>query len=837
MDVIAYSHTHWDREWYHSFEEFRLRFIEVFDDIIAKLQSNELSVFYLDAQTILIDDYLEIFPSKKDLIENLIKNKKLYVGPWYVLSDELLPSGESLIRSLLIGIRQAKTLGCCDFAGYLPDSFGHNSAMPAILNGFDIKNAIFWRGGGDRKSEFLWKSKDGTEVLATYLIQGYFQDAFSLDVTEEKRAEILKLTLDKIKEYNSTNTILLPVGADHLKAVDNLKNKIAEINKRLDGYHIKEGSVFDYLSAIKPKHLETYTGELRDNKRNYILPGVYSTRTYIKQQHAEATHTLTKLCEPLQTLCNIFDISPSRKAQLDYGWKLFLQNNPHDSICGCSIDEVHREMMTRYEKLKELNYGIIARVKKDLIKKFPKANLIICNPSAYQHRGTVEFISNKKLPSSKKYSLLTTSRAFPFKKLHDPKEIPITEDMTELYTYTGVVELKPFEIKAISYDMLKEDFEEVKTTKKSLENEYLKVELANGKIILQDKRTNKTFNINHSIKDFSDYGDTYNYAPIKNDTGIDPKFLSSSIIKNTPHQGIIELTYEIGIPDSLTKKLTRSKRLIKHLIKTQLILKTNSKFLEFLTEFDNKSKDHMLTVSFHMKENITSTISEDAEGLLKREFNPNFDIHREIKNIPPRMELKTNTAPMQRFVCTQNIGIITQGLQEYSVEKNKLNITLLRSTALLSNPKNPARKVPAGPPLEVKEAQCTGKVSAKYAIYPYEDENELFEQTDKFFGNIISFDTEGDDSQKGYEDSLYLLETDNKNIYFQSLKQSEDSEHAIILRCLNLSSKKQQLKIKSDIKKFDMEITNLEEIIKEKNISSVEFKPYELKTVKLISKE
>ena len=245
----------------------------------------------------------------------------------------------------------------------------------------------------------------------------------------------------------------------------------------------------------------------------------------------------------------------------------------------------------------------------------------------------------------------------------------------------------------------------------------------------------------------------------------------------------------------------------------------------------------MLTVSFHMKENITSTISEDAEGLLKREFNPNFDIHREIKNIPPRMELKTNTAPMQRFVCTQNLGIITQGLQEYSVEKNKLNITLLRSTALLSNPKNPARKIPAGPPLEVEGAQCTGKISAKYALYPYENENELFEQTDKFFGNIISFDTEKDDLQKEYEDSLCLLEPDNKNIYLQSLKQSEDNEQAIILRCLNLSSKKQQLKIKSNIKKFDTEIANLEEITKEKNISSVEFKPYELKTVKLISKE
>ena len=178
MKIIAYLHTHWDREWYRTFEEFRFRFIEVFDDIVKKLENEEFGQFYLDGQTILIDDLLEIYPDKKDLIKKLISEKKIVIGPWYTLADEFLVSGESLIRNLLIGTKQAKYFGVNDFAGYLPDAFAHSAGMVDILSSFGIKNALLWRGAGDKKSEFIWKSKNGDKIQVTHLLEGYFQDFF-----------------------------------------------------------------------------------------------------------------------------------------------------------------------------------------------------------------------------------------------------------------------------------------------------------------------------------------------------------------------------------------------------------------------------------------------------------------------------------------------------------------------------------------------------------------------------------------------------------------------------------------------------------------------------------
>ena len=46
--VYAYVHTHWDREWYREFEEFRVRLLDVVDDVLNKLQTNELETFYFD---------------------------------------------------------------------------------------------------------------------------------------------------------------------------------------------------------------------------------------------------------------------------------------------------------------------------------------------------------------------------------------------------------------------------------------------------------------------------------------------------------------------------------------------------------------------------------------------------------------------------------------------------------------------------------------------------------------------------------------------------------------------------------------------------------------------
>ena len=185
--VTAYVHAHWDREWYREFEDFRLRLIEVFNEVISAIQNGDLPCFYFDGQTSALEDYLEIYPEKTNLIKNLIKEKKLRIGAFYCSADSFLVSGESLYRNMEIGIKKSKDFGETDFIGYLSDTFGHSHCIPYILKSLNINKACLWRGLGDLNADLTW---DGIDV--TYLIQGYFQDFLNSSLPIEKKAELLK---------------------------------------------------------------------------------------------------------------------------------------------------------------------------------------------------------------------------------------------------------------------------------------------------------------------------------------------------------------------------------------------------------------------------------------------------------------------------------------------------------------------------------------------------------------------------------------------------------------------------------------------------------------------
>ncbi|DAB24611.1 TPA: hypothetical protein CPT85_03150, partial [Candidatus Gastranaerophilales bacterium HUM_21] len=275
--VYAYLHTHWDREWYREFEEFKVRLVEVFDDVLNKLEKNEIPSFYFDGQTAALQDYLEIRPEKQDFIKKLIKDKRLFIGPYYCSTDSFLVDSESLIKNLQMGISYSKAFGCHDYIAYHADTFGHSAHIPQIVKYFDINNAIFWRGLGELESEFLFN-----DLKSIYLIEGYFHDYFSAQISYEKKAEFLKRTLDRIAKYSSDN-MLLPLGADHLAAPDNIKEQIKEVNKLLDDYEIVLSTPFEYLDKVKGNYKKNITHEFRDTKRNFILPGVYSSRIDLKQ--------------------------------------------------------------------------------------------------------------------------------------------------------------------------------------------------------------------------------------------------------------------------------------------------------------------------------------------------------------------------------------------------------------------------------------------------------------------------------------------------------------------------------------------------------------------------
>lgn len=840
MDVIVYAHTHWDREWYRPFQEFRLRLIDVLNQVIDQLSDGRMACFYLDGQTIILEDYLQIHPEKRQVIVELVKNKKLIIGPWYVLADEFLVSGESLIRNLLTGINISKNFGEQSFIGYMPDSFGHNSEMPRILQSFNIKNAVVWRGVGNHKSEFFWKSTDGSSVLATYLVEGYFQDILNQDFsTEEKTKKIAEL-LNKIKHFAVSDVILLPVGGDHLAPPPIFDKQIKKINGHIHNYFLSVGTISDYINLVENKNItfEEIQGELRDNSRSPILPGTFSSRLYLKIANAKSTWKLNKLAEPLQTYMKAAGILSSGKKELEYAWKLLLQNHPHDSICGCSVDEVHNEMMSRFNQLDQISEGLISRCFHSLAHKVKKGNIIVYNSSDYAFSGVVKVKTTEKLPKNLTSQYLGYTKEFPKEILFDIKRVPFQEDIREHHEYLIWVEdLPPHSITLIDDEYkYKKHSTIVETGPQFIKNSKITLKVNNdGTFTLIDSDSGKEFYNIHAFYDYADKGDTYNFCPIQHDIPQKGRLVRTEVIENGSLRGILRLFYEMEIPESFDKeKNHRSYNILTHIIIVDLIVHADSKRVECKMRWENFSKDHILQVKFKFDDKIYKTVSENNLGLIERNFDPDYSLSA---SIPAKKgyELKTNTAPMQRFVWANGLGVITEGLSEYGVHQHDLYITLLRSVGKLSNGAIDTRNIPAGPPLDVPDAQCLGKQKARYAFCAANNPEELFIEADRFMRSILTESGVANDASCEKEIPHNLINYNNSEIYTYAVKlPCDENQKGLIIRLMNISGNNQAMKISSD-NKFSgfTEVNSLEEKLSEfyKIEEEIKFRPYELKTL------
>ncbi|MBZ0201105.1 MAG: hypothetical protein K8H86_14630, partial [Ignavibacteriaceae bacterium] len=131
------SNTHWDREWRFPFQRNRQMLVDMIDSVLDILEKEpEYRAFHLDSQSIVLHDYLQIKPQKKDLIVKLVKANRLLIGPWYILPEEFQVGGENLIRNLLIGHKVCKEYGGVSKIGYSPFSWGQISQLPQIYKEF-----------------------------------------------------------------------------------------------------------------------------------------------------------------------------------------------------------------------------------------------------------------------------------------------------------------------------------------------------------------------------------------------------------------------------------------------------------------------------------------------------------------------------------------------------------------------------------------------------------------------------------------------------------------------------------------------------------------------------
>jgi len=444
--LVIVSHTHWDREWYLPFQQFRMKLVKMIDKLLDVLKTNpEFKCFTLDGQTIILEDYLEIRPEKKEELRKRIEEGRIIVGPWYVQPDEFLVSGESIIRNLMLGHKIANKFGKVMKVGYVPDSFGHISQMPQILQGFEINSFIFTRGLGDEgetlKSEFNWQAPDGTSVLAIHQRRGY-GNAAHLSKDPQKALERIKEEVKSLGPYASTHNILLNNGGDHREPLSYLPEVIKYINTHLKNVKLIQGSFIDYLNYVKSERSDfsSFKGELRSAKYVYLLNGVYSSRIYLKQANEKVQTLLEKWAEPSSTFAWILG-KPFPRGFLSQAYKYLLQNHAHDSICGCSIDQVHQDMMRRFTWSEQIANNIVEESLEFLIQNigtFSSENkensqvIVVFNPLAGPRTDAVQ--TKVEVVGLKTEELIlknSSGQIIPYQVLGVKENPPLTYEITK----------------------------------------------------------------------------------------------------------------------------------------------------------------------------------------------------------------------------------------------------------------------------------------------------------------------------------------------------------------------------------------------------------------------
>jgi 2-O-(6-phospho-alpha-D-mannosyl)-D-glycerate hydrolase len=388
MDQLYFVvHTHWDREWYQPFQQMRARLVTMADRMIPLVERGTIPSFHFDGQTIVLDDYLEMRPRAEPRLRNLIRAGKIQVGPWYVLADSFLVSGESLIRNLEIGMAIARRFGRPLDVGYLPDQFGHIAQMPQILAGFGFTTAVLWRGvGADvNRNRFTWEALDGSSVLTVYLPNGYSNGAnLPLESVESfvTRAEQIAR---RERDFAAGTPILVMNGTDHAPPDSRLSARINEA-REISAMTFETGSLENYVRRLADLPLDgtpRHRGELRSPLRSHLLPGVTSARTWIKQRDFENCRALERYADPLAALANALGRDAGLDAFLEMAWRTEIQNHPHDSICGCSVDQVHIDMRYRFDQAAMLAETAVRRASAAClnIRNADASEIVVFNPS------------------------------------------------------------------------------------------------------------------------------------------------------------------------------------------------------------------------------------------------------------------------------------------------------------------------------------------------------------------------------------------------------------------------------------------------------------------------
>lgn len=854
--VHVVAHTHWDREWYQPLARFRQRLVALVDELLDDPPPDDES-FLLDGQAILLDDYLSVRPERAAELSTLLQHRRLEAGPWYVLADELIPSGEALVRNLLAGRRALRALRAhAPPVLYCPDSFGHPAALPTIACGFDIPVIIAWRGFGGRRwpvgDTFKWSAADGSSVLLFHLPRDGYEYGSHLPVEPGAARERWRRIRSELGERSRTGVLLVQNGADHharqphqREAVARLATAAVEDGDRVRGSSLR-GFVEDLTARVRmasvtrsksprARDLPKIAGELRDSYGyTWTLASTLATRAAQKRRNATAERMLIRDAEPWAALARQARASRSRRPLIVAAWKTLLEAQPHDTLCGCSIDTVALAADRRFEDAIVQAVGVREDAVSDLIGYDPAASrdardqwhpvLIVRNATAAP-RGGVALVDVRRWKEdvpvgagsapppdhSDETAVARTSgrvsgrlardrlpsvvagartqqlaRYSAYDRVESPRHYPSNARVSAARAAMWIDNVPGYGIKALS---LRETgrrapavVNPVRATDTTLDNGLVRLVVEEGNISIEDVASGRRIAALFVVEDLVDAGDLY--TPSLRGPAASDSVDAPAITHRGPLVGEARIAWRLTDLRSETDHPAPAAVTAGRII-ARVSLHANSPIVRVHVTGHNSADDHRLRLGVATDVRNGAVWADAAFGSVRR--HP-----IELPSEDLVMEMAPATAPLQRYVSlfrgATGATLFSDGLAEYeATPAGEIFVTLVRAVGELSRNDLPERPGHAGWPVPTPLAQSHGPFEARFGLWLHGGRApETIAQIERASDEVLLPLVGGTlRSALNLPAPVHGVELRGEGLAFSTLKDSEDGEW-LVARCVNL---------------------------------------------------
>ena len=814
LTVHVVSHTHWDREWYHPAERFRQRLVALIDELLDD-PPGDGSSFLLDGQTVVLEDYLHVRPERASELASALRDGRLEAGPWFVLADELIPSGEALARNLLAGRRTLRALRASPPPVlYCPDSFGHPATLPELARGFGCGIIILWRGlappSGAASDTFRWTAPSRESALVYHLTRTGYEFGANLPLDDDGARRRWQELREQLAPRSRLETTLLLNGADHHARQAARADAVRALIRVAAPDAVRSSSLSEFARDVErgvvDVQLPELHGELRDSYGyTWTLQGTLASRAPQKRRYVRRERELSRDMEPWAALAAFYG-RESRRHFVNAAWHPLLLCQPHDTLCGCNIDAVARAMDLRLESAGSQAAGVREDAMLDWLghdRDDARQNrdrwmpaLVVRNraPRARSGVAIVELtstiadipvgpgsshvaISRRVLPKTPRLAdaapAQVLSRRLDNDRVEAPRHYPDNDAVSRLQAAVWVENVPAYGVRSFPFTTARtrtpRNVERVQAEAGRIANAHitLRWDEQGGLVLEHGPRVLRNFIEWESRRDRGDL-----YTPAIREPKLTPRLLNTRLVHRGPWRASVEQRWRLRDAESRVDARVR------------FVLDAGARWLRVHVVGVNAARDHRLRLRFLSDVSGGKTFADTAFANVERRAP-------RVAEEAALVEEPVPTAPLHRYVSLfnerQGATVFSDGLTEYETSDSAIAITLLRCVGELSRSDIAERPGHAGWPAPTPEAQCPG---------PFDAELALLLHGPRTAAVVSEIDTTADDvlyplvgetlrSALKHHPPLHGVALEGAGLSLSAIKESDDGEF-LVLRCVNL---------------------------------------------------